>query len=281
MPLELKGQMKETAETLMEQLGLQRHPEGGYYAETDRREEQVPTPFVDGTPPRALATSIYYLLTPDSPNGFFHTNKEQLGWTETDVPRPPPGTRRVHADHAGGGSWRRTDGGATRGRRGGMRLLIVGTGVWKMSRLLEEDVRMYGDRAGCLITEVVVPGFHWEDHAFLTMEEFRELIGESEELEGLTSGLNTGKSRPGSAGLQHLRTRFNWGQAFSSAVRRISTNFKDVLGLSTSVLGARKSLKTVSGVHSWVVVVWIAALISDGPCNFPIQSLHSTRTPLQ
>ncbi|KAJ6535305.1 RmlC-like cupin domain-containing protein [Mycena sp. CBHHK59/15] len=174
--------MKETAETLMEQLGLQRHPEGGYYAETDRREEQVPTPFVGGygTPPRALATSIYYLLTPDSPNGFFHTNKSVT----------------YHVHHQGRAEYTLITPAAVRGGAptverhvvgaGGMRLLIVGTGVWKMSRLLEEDVRMYGDRAGCLITEVVVPGFHWEDHAFLTMEEFREFIGESEELEGLT-----------------------------------------------------------------------------------------------
>lgn len=54
---------------------------------------------------------------------------------------------------------------------GESRQLLVGTGVWKMSRLLPEDVEY-----GCLITEVVVPGFHWEDHNFLTIEGLKTLL---------------------------------------------------------------------------------------------------------
>jgi hypothetical protein len=38
-------------------------------------------------------------------------------------------------------------------------MLLVGTGVWKMSRLLDADVATEGENAGCLITEVVVPGW--------------------------------------------------------------------------------------------------------------------------
>ena len=58
--------------------------------------------------------------------------------------------------------------------------LLVPTGVWKMSRLLQEDLDGVSeegekDRCGCLITEVVFPGFAWEDHAFLTLEEFNKL----------------------------------------------------------------------------------------------------------
>ena len=58
--------------------------------------------------------------------------------------------------------------------------LLVPTGVWKMSRLLQEDLDGASDegakdRCGCLITEVVFPGFAWEDHAFLTLEEFNKL----------------------------------------------------------------------------------------------------------
>ena len=30
---------------------------------------------------------------------------------------------------------------------------------------------------GCLITEVVFPGFHWEDHRYLSVSELKELWG--------------------------------------------------------------------------------------------------------
>jgi predicted cupin superfamily sugar epimerase len=50
---------------------------------------------------------------------------------------------------------------------GESRQLLVGTGVWKRSRILPEDRALVKtpqdkEKIGCLITEVVVPGFHWE-----------------------------------------------------------------------------------------------------------------------
>ena len=65
---------------------------------------------------------------------------------------------------------------------GETRMLLVGTGVWKMSRLLSADLALAkpgsaeADKVGCLITESVVPGFHWEDHKFLTREGLEELF---------------------------------------------------------------------------------------------------------
>ena len=75
---------------LIETLKLQKHPEGGYFVETDRQSADIPSPFA-GEPveisrepdlkrqvdnePRSLATAIYYLLTHDYPDGVFHTNK--------------------------------------------------------------------------------------------------------------------------------------------------------------------------------------------------------------
>ena len=32
------------------------------------------------------------------------------------------------------------------------------------------------DRVGCLITEVVVPGFHWEDHVFMKKQNLEDLF---------------------------------------------------------------------------------------------------------
>lgn len=63
-----------------------------------------------------------------------------------------------------------------------------------MSRLLPEDVvKAKTDEEkrnlGCLITEVVVPGFHWEDHNFLREGELRELVKDFPDEESLVAQL--------------------------------------------------------------------------------------------
>jgi uncharacterized protein len=69
----------------------------------------------------------------------------------------------------------------TNAKAGELRQLFVGTGVWKMSRIPPEDLEAAKtqdekDRTGCLITEVVTPGFVWEDHKFLTSSGLQELF---------------------------------------------------------------------------------------------------------
>ena len=67
--------------------------------------------------------------------------------------------------------------------------LLVPSGIWKMSRLLSEDLAAATskedgkERYGCLITEVVFPGFAWEDHVFLTRDEFDKLFKDSSSAE--------------------------------------------------------------------------------------------------
>jgi predicted cupin superfamily sugar epimerase len=73
-------------------------------------------------------------------------------------------------------------------------MLLVGTGVWKMSKLLSEDLmqaktEVEKKKLGCLITEVVVPGFHWEDHKFLTKDELLELLKDVPDKDSLISDL--------------------------------------------------------------------------------------------
>jgi predicted cupin superfamily sugar epimerase len=68
---------------------------------------------------------------------------------------------------------------------GEQRQLFVGTGVWKMSRIPPKDLdaaetQDQKDRIGCLITEVVTPGFHWEDHKFMTFEDLQTLFKDVE-----------------------------------------------------------------------------------------------------
>ncbi|GAA5884308.1 hypothetical protein JCM16303_003629 [Sporobolomyces ruberrimus] len=159
---------------LKKQLSLQEHPEGGYYAETDRRKEEIPSPFADGAS-RSLATQIYYLLDPKSPKGRLHMNKSTT----------------YHLHHSGRSLYTLLRPSSTPGQKpeikqivvgddvekGETRQLIVEGGWWKASELPGEDLEG-GDeeRIGCLISEVVVPGFDWHDHAFLTEEGLLDLF---------------------------------------------------------------------------------------------------------
>ena len=65
------------------------------------------------------------------------------------------------------------------------RQLLVGTNIWKKSRILPEDMALWKsdqdkDRIGCLITEVVCPGFHWEDHKFMSKRHLEDLFKDVE-----------------------------------------------------------------------------------------------------
>ncbi|KAF5346438.1 hypothetical protein D9757_014706 [Collybiopsis confluens] len=173
-------------DVLIRELNLQKHPEGdplgapGYFIETDRQALQIPSPYSDNQS-RPLATSIYYLLTKDSPSGIIHMNKSvtyhvlHQGRAQYTLIYPPsesnPGPPRIERHIMGSN----TSAGETR-------LLLVGTGVWKMSQLLPDlGSESTEPDYGCLITEVVVPGFGWGDHAFLTRDGLIELFRDVED----------------------------------------------------------------------------------------------------
>jgi predicted cupin superfamily sugar epimerase len=69
----------------------------------------------------------------------------------------------------------------TNAAAGEVRQLLVGDS-WKMSEIPKEDLvkveagELSKDEVGCLITEVVVPGFVWQDHAFLTQSGLEDLF---------------------------------------------------------------------------------------------------------
>jgi uncharacterized protein len=56
----------------------------------------------------------------------------------------------------------------------------VESGIWKKSRLLPQDLEHVEVGAGtstyCLITEVVIPAFEWEDHKYMTRQDLEELF---------------------------------------------------------------------------------------------------------
>ncbi|MCS6815061.1 MAG: cupin domain-containing protein, partial [Cyanobacteria bacterium] len=60
----------------IDRLSLVEHIEGGYFAETYRALEQIPTSRLGGN--RSTMTSIYYLLTDDRPIDHLHKNQSDI-----------------------------------------------------------------------------------------------------------------------------------------------------------------------------------------------------------
>jgi predicted cupin superfamily sugar epimerase len=131
---------------LVKQLELEPHMEGGYFRRTFQADHRDKIETAHG--PRYTMTSIYYLLTADSPVGHWHRNRSDIlhffhlgapityylihpdGSLETVVLGPDPG-------------------------QGHLLQFAVAGGVWKASQLGEGE---YG-----LISEAVSPGFGYED----------------------------------------------------------------------------------------------------------------------
>ena len=135
-----------TKEEIIEKLALALHPsEGGYFKRTYESAENV---IREGSS-RKLLTSIYYMLTSDSPIGYLHRNKSDI----------------IHYYHLGApikyvlitsdGKVEEKVLGANIDK-GELPQLIVRGGVWKASHLCSGE---YG-----LISEAVSPGFDYKDN---------------------------------------------------------------------------------------------------------------------
>ncbi|KAH6968593.1 hypothetical protein HG530_013430 [Fusarium avenaceum] len=190
------------SKSLIEALSLELHIEGGYFRQTDANPITIPSTYSEEAlsdqtlalsgptregyraETRRLSTTIFYLLTPRQPQGNFHRNRSRV----------------IHALHRGRGRYVliHPDGrvesfivgnAVERGER--IQWVVEGD-IWKASYLLpnvsgsgqESDG---GEPEGLLISETVVPGFEYHDHAFLTQQGFRELLKEDQvrELEWL------------------------------------------------------------------------------------------------
>ncbi|ESK85693.1 duf985 domain-containing protein [Moniliophthora roreri MCA 2997] len=154
-----------TSNLLIEELKLEKHPAGGYWRETDRQDVQIPSPFAPNNAPRPLVTSIYHLLTPESPYAVFIKNRSvayhilhqgKAEYTVITPGNPPKVEKKVLGTNTAAGE---------------SRFLTFGSEVWKMAKLISDS-----DSEGCLLSLVVAPGFHWEDHEFLTKEGLDELF---------------------------------------------------------------------------------------------------------
>lgn len=115
-PTHIQKEESPYTQSLINSLLLLPHIEGGFYAETDRATDTVPSPFPppsststkakDLAPQRPgfdpavrnTSTTIFYLLTPSGPQGGFHRN---LGRTVHTLHRGRGRYVIIHADEGG------------------------------------------------------------------------------------------------------------------------------------------------------------------------------------
>lgn len=153
-----------TKQEIIERLGLEPHPhEGGYFRRT--YESVATSPMFGGE--RRLMSSIFYLLTNDSPSAFLHRNRADI----------------VHYFHLGGpvGYLLIAPSGevttvtmGTNLAAGELLQLTVPGGYWKSSKLLQGE---YG-----LISEAVSPGFDYADNELANDQSLAELGSETRHL---------------------------------------------------------------------------------------------------
>lgn len=148
---------------IIEQLNLEPHPlEGGYF----RRTYTSPGKYRDEGVQRNLASSIYYMLTSDSPIGFLHKNRSDiihcyhLGTPVKYTLVGPHGTITEHIL------------GSELGHQQVLQLIVHG-GTWKAAELLD------GGQDFALLSEVVVPGFEYSDNEIADFEIVRKLFPSS------------------------------------------------------------------------------------------------------
>ncbi len=145
--------------TLIESLKLEKHREGGYFAETYRAALQVKTDRPGKS--RSLLTSIYYMLTDDNPILYFHANLSDA----------------IHYFHAGDpiryfvihpdGRLEKTLLGADP-EKGCQLQLVVKGGCWKASVLQGDSFSLIG--------EAVSPGFEYRDNIMAEPDSFKALF---------------------------------------------------------------------------------------------------------
>ena len=146
-------------QSVIEALQLEAHVEGGYFRRTFQADHRAKLELSIGE--RFTLTSIFYMLTSDSPIGHWHRNRSDiihyfhLGAPVTYYLLHPDGALET----------------ATLGSNlaaGHQLQLAVPGGVWKASHLPAGD---YG-----LISEAVAPGFEYEDMTLGTREQLYALF---------------------------------------------------------------------------------------------------------
>ena len=133
-------------DTVIEKLGLESHVEGGYFKRSFQADHREKIDQGDG--PRFTMTSIFYLLTADSPVGHWHLNRSDI--IHYYHLGDPVHYYMIHPDGVMETAILGPDLAA-----GQQLQLTVKGGIWKASHLPTGD---YG-----LVSEAVSPGFDYQD----------------------------------------------------------------------------------------------------------------------
>lgn len=172
-PVQSEEKNKDMATTmnkdqLVKALGLESHVEGGYFRQTFKSDSE---PFVQTEHgQRSTMTSIYYLLTADSPVGHFHLNRSDImHYFHTGDPITyyllyPDGkleTKILGPDVSKGQAFQ----------------FVVKGGVWKASSIDPNGRYGYG-----LIGEAVAPGFEYQDMQLGKTEQMISLFPQHAEM---------------------------------------------------------------------------------------------------
>lgn len=159
-----------TAEDIVKLLGLEPlEPEGGWFAETYRAKSRVAAPSgADDGADRALATAIYYLITPETFSAMHRVRSDEIFHFYLGDP-----VEQLHLLPDGTG--RRVTLGSDL-RAGQRPQVVVPAGVWQGARLASGG-------SWALLGTTVAPGFEYADYDHGEREllvarypEFMELI---------------------------------------------------------------------------------------------------------
>ncbi len=153
-----------TKDELKKALDLSGHFEGGYFRQTFKSERE---PVTTSCGSRAAMTSIYYMLTDDSPLDAFHT-KHSDG-IQFHLMGAPLTYHLIHPN----GDYERVVLGSDLAA-GQVLSLAVNGGVWKSAELTTGE---FG-----LVSEVVAPGWEMEDMIDITRADLTGLFPQHAEL---------------------------------------------------------------------------------------------------
>ena len=172
-PLGYAAGMRPTAAQMAASLGLEPHPEGGYYLETYRASHTLSTPRGD----RPASTAILFLVTEDSVSRLHRLSSDELWIPQGGLPLElvtiaPDGElrRRVLGDleevvrgraqeHRPAAT---SPAGVPEESSGWLPQALVPAGSWQAARLAGGP-HLPADRAWALVSCVVTPGFDFSD----------------------------------------------------------------------------------------------------------------------
>lgn len=158
-----------TADYYIKKLGLEKHPEGGWFKEVYRSDEEIagkhlPERFTGG---RNHSTSIYFLLTSDTFSAFHRIKSDEL-WHFYDG--SPVTIYMIDGD----GIYSEI----TLGRdieNGEVLQCVIPHGVWFGAKVNSAD-------SFCLVGCTVAPGFHFDDFELADCNELLKLFPQYKEI---------------------------------------------------------------------------------------------------